>query len=329
MRSDLNEKAKEWLARLGLGEEATHQEAKKAYQRWAMKLHPDRGGGPQEEERFKSVKEAWEGLDQIARSQPSGWGSWRRPKEESLESLKERMGDSWGQPASSFWEDWSAAQGFKSKPGQASQAERRAAPKEEPAKPEASKGSAPDQDRPSEPGPRAPSQPREEPAPRTDESAAPISAESLERAWDRLERRVREGAPMGIGADPMRAWSPRAASAIERAFAALLGEPENREAMSAALDELEASQVHPGAARMKGWTLPTAAAAMRSMRPKRDEAAQGWLDQMESRWGARACAAPDAQGWSVSALIEFDQRLRGLAREQLRAAFAARRAERG
>ncbi|QSW37940.1 DnaJ domain-containing protein [Candidatus Vidania fulgoroideae] len=51
---------KKYYEILGLNENSSLQEVKKAYRRLAMKYHPDRNPGKESEEKFKEIKEAYE-----------------------------------------------------------------------------------------------------------------------------------------------------------------------------------------------------------------------------------------------------------------------------
>ena len=69
---------------LGVSKNATDDEIKKAYRKLAMKHHPDRGGGKEDEEKFKEANEAYANLsdaekrknyDQFGHSNPFGAGN--------------------------------------------------------------------------------------------------------------------------------------------------------------------------------------------------------------------------------------------------------------
>ena len=53
---------KDYFAILGLGQDASFEEIKKAYKTLALQFHPDKNNDPGAEERFKEIGEAYENL---------------------------------------------------------------------------------------------------------------------------------------------------------------------------------------------------------------------------------------------------------------------------
>ena len=51
---------KDYYAVLGVTKNATAEDIKKAYRKLALEFHPDRGGGPELEKKFKEVNEAYQ-----------------------------------------------------------------------------------------------------------------------------------------------------------------------------------------------------------------------------------------------------------------------------
>ena len=61
---------KDYFAILGLGQNASMDEIKKAYKTLALQFHPDKNNDPGAEERFKEIGEAFENLtDPVKRSE--------------------------------------------------------------------------------------------------------------------------------------------------------------------------------------------------------------------------------------------------------------------
>ena len=61
---------KNYFAILGLGQDASLEEIKKAYKTLALQFHPDKNNDPGAEERFKEIGEAFENLtDPVKRSE--------------------------------------------------------------------------------------------------------------------------------------------------------------------------------------------------------------------------------------------------------------------
>jgi molecular chaperone DnaJ len=78
---------KDYYEILGVKKDATAEEIKKAYRKLALKYHPDKGGGKEEEAKFKEINEAYQVLsdpkkratfDQFGSAgfQPGGGGGW-------------------------------------------------------------------------------------------------------------------------------------------------------------------------------------------------------------------------------------------------------------
>lgn len=58
----MSEKPEDFYKILGIGENASHDEIKKAYRGLSLKFHPDRNPAPEATERFKQINEAYEVL---------------------------------------------------------------------------------------------------------------------------------------------------------------------------------------------------------------------------------------------------------------------------
>lgn len=79
---------------LGLGDNASLNEIKKAYRKYAGKLHPDKhGGDPFFEELFKRVSDAYESLSNPKYRQSRDRGSSTNANKAELQSLLQRIGD--------------------------------------------------------------------------------------------------------------------------------------------------------------------------------------------------------------------------------------------
>jgi DnaJ-class molecular chaperone len=61
--------AKDYYQTLGVSRSATNEEIKKAYRKLALAHHPDRGGGPEAEAKFKEANEAYQVLSDPQKKQ--------------------------------------------------------------------------------------------------------------------------------------------------------------------------------------------------------------------------------------------------------------------
>jgi molecular chaperone DnaJ len=79
---------KDYYEVLGVAKDASADQVKKAYRKLAQQYHPDKGGGPEAEKKFKEINEAYQILsdpekrkayDQFGHSDPSGGGfNWQQ-----------------------------------------------------------------------------------------------------------------------------------------------------------------------------------------------------------------------------------------------------------